>query len=513
MNEKLLKLVAFILIPLYFLSFGFASDFKQEDLRKSILTIEKMEKSTERKKFKSFLSSNVDVLEGLDFNIKNVTAISKMEPIHRPGLTPDWGTAIFESMDFENIVFKNCNFKYLNFSKARFKNTRFIHCNFEGTIFDEAQLKHVLFKNCKLTDASFFRAELKNSCFINNKVDYANFMEATFYRVQYLFNSLQGSNFFKSTANMLSLQEDLQDILFYPHEKNTNTKKPIILISYETKKPALAVTKIIQRIREDGGIPFKFNYADPDIDCVELEKEVQSIIEQIRELPHTEKFKYKSLPKKIFEIAKEQNFPELAKIQKKAFTYVQVVSGVILPGGQDIQPFFYGQEPHPKTSITHDLRRDLLEFAILDELEKRDIPLLGVCRGMQVANVWRGGTLKQHIEGHLFQIQQYHLVDSDSVLASIFISHSQPLTGYSFHHQAVDTLGRGLKTVVLSEDGTIKALEMPKKNFWAFVQWHPECKGDRSTPEAEQLDAKLSEGNLKIYQQFIKATLPTSRMQ
>lgn len=499
-------IISLIMVSITFDSF---CNYPQEDLQKMVLKIQSAQNSNEKdaKIFERFLPSEMRVFQHLDFNIKNLTAISKCEPINRPGWAPDWGTDIFESMWFENLTFQDCNFKWLDLSNTTFKNIKFSRCNFEGTVFDEAILQDVAFEDCNLRDSSFCKSKLSHVLFQKNNATYVNFMEAHLINVSYISNDLQGCNFFGATADSFSIHGDIKNVLFYNITKDVNINKPVVLISWDNKNPGLAAAKIVKKIQDLGGIPFKINYKDSDIDYIKLTEEVKLIVKQINSDLD------KSLAKKILDIAKEGNFPEISKIQKKAHEWVSAVSGVLIPGGQDIQPFFYGQDSHPKTNITSDLRRDLFEFAILDEIEAMNIPLLGVCRGMQVVNVWRGGSLKQHVEGHLYLAQKYRLVKehSDSIIANIFHHSAEPFIGYSFHHQAIDSVGRELTVMASSEDGTIKALEMLGKRFMVLVQWHPEFKGDHSTPEAAQLDAKLSSGNHELYEKFIKAAQETQR--
>ncbi len=152
------------------------------------------------------------------------------------------------------------------------------------------------------------------------------------------------------------------------------------------------------------------------------------------------------------------------------------VDGVVISGGPDIHPCLYGQEEHPELGPT-DIGLDRFEIGFVRRALERELPLLGICRGAEVLNVARGGTLVQHIEGHR-QKEEARITTHDvriepgSRLAEIVGAERAPVNTY--HHQAVDALGAGLRAVAWAEDGVIEAIEMPGPGFVVGVQWHAE---------------------------------------
>ena len=144
---------------------------------------------------------------------------------------------------------------------------------------------------------------------------------------------------------------------------------------------------------------------------------------------------------------------------------------LLLPGGGDVHPRFYGQEPTHATDV--DEARDRYEFALLRQFLDSGRPVLGICRGAQVINVALGGSLTQHIDGHgqAGGADTVHAVRSDDALL-------QSLYGRRFmvnsaHHQAVSRLGSGLRVIAAADDGTVEALRHTSLPILA-VQWHPE---------------------------------------
>jgi len=152
--------------------------------------------------------------------------------------------------------------------------------------------------------------------------------------------------------------------------------------------------------------------------------------------------------------------------------------GLVLSGGPDVDPAIYGQKPDEHTeAIVPD--RDALELALARSALERDVPVLAICRGLQLMNVaHHGGTLTQHIEGHVHRTKDpsdpIHVVvaGADTRLAQILGCNE--LEGNSRHHQAVANLGSGLIVSARAADGVVEGLERPDRRFAVAVQWHPE---------------------------------------
>lgn len=158
---------------------------------------------------------------------------------------------------------------------------------------------------------------------------------------------------------------------------------------------------------------------------------------------------------------------------------LDVLDGLIITGGKDIDPATYGQQPHPATEEPA-RDRDVWELALIDAALHRGMPVLGICRGAQVLNVALGGTLHQHLPdvighgGH----RQGDAVFAESTVRTVDGSRLAALLGpgvqaQCYHHQAIDRLGDGLVISATSE-GVIEAVEMPGRHFVVAVQWHPE---------------------------------------
>jgi putative glutamine amidotransferase len=172
----------------------------------------------------------------------------------------------------------------------------------------------------------------------------------------------------------------------------------------------------------------------------------------------------------------------------EARTAMRRLDGLILTGGGDVDPALYGQVPHPRLGKV-DRARDLFEVALVHEALADDVPVLGVCRGLQLLNVATGGTLHQDIPAELgtsldhrpkvarFEVAHTVEIVAGSLLHRIVKRESMDVN--SLHHQAVDRAGDGLVVTARAGDGVVEALEMPSRTFVLGVQWHPESALDR----------------------------------
>lgn len=163
--------------------------------------------------------------------------------------------------------------------------------------------------------------------------------------------------------------------------------------------------------------------------------------------------------------------------------YASIIDGLVLAGGQDVSPLFYGEEPTPKLGQTLETR-DTFEIEITKEILKLQKPIFAICRGMQVVNVALGGTLYQDIsyldknvikhwqETHPKYISHSVNVEEDSILYKVL---GEKTTINSLHHQAIKELGRNLKASAFSPDGLIEAIESTLSSQYLLgLQWHPE---------------------------------------
>lgn len=183
---------------------------------------------------------------------------------------------------------------------------------------------------------------------------------------------------------------------------------------------------------------------------------------------------------------------------------VKLLDGLILSGGADINPTLYGEEF--KNGIGPvSLERDRGEFLFLQEFIKTGKPILGICRGHQLLNVFMGGTLFQDLKYSDREVLKHRqdfypdmpvhkvkIVDKDNILSELY---GEEIFTNSFHHQAVNKIGNNLTPIAISSDGIIEAFQMKGHRFLYGIQWHP-----------EMMTARGNKDMLKIFKKFIEST-------
>lgn len=173
---------------------------------------------------------------------------------------------------------------------------------------------------------------------------------------------------------------------------------------------------------------------------------------------------------------------------------IKMCNGILLTGGEDVHPSFYKKPEYLELCVEDDVdeRRDEFEWKVLEFTQKNNMPVLGICRGLQIANVFFGGTLIPDIptfgkfnHSKKSGVDTYHTIsiDRNSELHKV----TGALTGEvnSAHHQSADRVGKNLVANAFSTDGIIEGLEWQDptgKPYLNLVQWHPERMKDQSSP-------------------------------
>lgn len=182
----------------------------------------------------------------------------------------------------------------------------------------------------------------------------------------------------------------------------------------------------------------------------------------------------------------------------------EMIDGLYLTGGNDIDPTFFGEEPHPNLG-TINPSRDFFEDELIQQILQQDKPILGVCRGAQIVNVSLGGTMYQDIYAQIDQELLQHSQNAPVHHGSHFVKvtdgsllhkivGTDTLRVNSRHHQANKTEGKGLVFSGIANDGVVEAVESKEHRFVLGVQWHP-----------ENLIQAGCQASQKIFAAFIKA--------
>lgn len=200
------------------------------------------------------------------------------------------------------------------------------------------------------------------------------------------------------------------------------------------------------------------------------------------------------LSAKYFEAVRKAGGYALQSSYGDVESTIDIADGILFSGGGDIEPALSNDEPVKEKQGQISKARDSFEFELMKKAIERNIPVLGICRGMQVMGAVYGAHIIQHMEGHMQRLPKNETlhgisIKNDTLLEKI--TGSRNIRVNSFHHQAV---GNGFSDIVsaVSDDGYIEAIELEKKDFVLGVQWHPEhlCETNE---------------NFKIFKAFVEA--------
>jgi putative glutamine amidotransferase len=177
-------------------------------------------------------------------------------------------------------------------------------------------------------------------------------------------------------------------------------------------------------------------------------------------------------------------------------------SGLLLPGGGDIDPEWYGCERHPRThNVSH--RRDRFELTLLEAALAKDMPVLAICHGMQLLNVHFGGTLEQHLADNTSRLEHDRDMPRAEPVHGVSIEPETLLAAAlgttadvnSHHHQGLGVVAPDLRKIAWAEDGVLEGVEAPGYTWVLGVQWHPEAMAD------------TDEGQERIFEGFMAAAV------
>lgn len=166
------------------------------------------------------------------------------------------------------------------------------------------------------------------------------------------------------------------------------------------------------------------------------------------------------------------------------------IDGVLMPGGADIDPRNYGQAPATDELYGVDPVQDAVDISLIRHVLAHGIPMLAICRGMQITNVALGGTLVQHMDHpHLHHVAS---VTVDECAAELGLSNAT-VNASCYHHQAIDRVADGLTVIARAAEGHVEAVKIESAG-WAFgVQWHPEDNYDTERGQLEIVERFVDE--------------------
>lgn len=420
----------------------------------------------------------------------------------------------FYEVDFSHILMRNCSFWRCEFIDCKYRNVRIEDSNFRLTVFTNCVLNQMQISESDFSFSKFDSCRILNLTCVSSKMrdirfEQCNMIQNVFENVELsgsIFHSvIQNTRFSNLDAEELEIVHCLlkknlfdggvyNDLTMYLNKGFDNQCKGIDLskahiledsifdyfkcILPDQENPKIIFPSNIQGVGyftilesqvliKSGSSPIATRYLPPDVDYQELKGEMDQIF---LDADHAKQPVAQTILEKC------DLYPNIKKVVAYADELVLKGDGVLLPGGEDVNPRLYGIDPDSR-SESYSYDRDLFEIALLDAAKRYHKPVLGICRGSQIGNVYYGGTL-QDVEEH-FDRETTLSVRSDlpedlrSTIVNIF---GEEFSFIALHFQASKQIGKNL--YVVSEDEGIPKLIVSKDASCIFMQLHPEVSYD-----------------------------------
>jgi gamma-glutamyl-gamma-aminobutyrate hydrolase PuuD/uncharacterized protein YjbI with pentapeptide repeats len=360
----------------------------------------------------------------------------------------------FAGMSFDQCTFKGA-FSEVKFSEGLISNSQFDHAYFNQAFFAAGlNFNHTSFTDTYFKDTVFYQNQFQNSLFSHTSFDGTFIGEADFDTVFVSHSNLLGATIY----NTEKMQIVMDNTVFKPETVEAfsqniqflNTDAPVIgLISSPHEiiyggEVGMTGADPYARLKQYGATPvlLDMNNVQESIDYEKLPQEIKSIVQSVPAGVN--------IPKYLL----SQKAENIDKIKAMANEYAKHLDALWIPGGPDVHPAFYGQENKGAHESDYSYAREIFEFALIDHMVTHDKPLMGICHGSQITNVYFGGTLIQHLQGHHddhlvvpLQDQTNYKDYTPGVVSQIL---HEPTIGVSNHHQAIDKIGEGLQVVAMS---------------------------------------------------------------
>ncbi len=402
-------------------------------------------------------------------------------PVDEENILPYEGTDLLKNLNFKNITFKECSFHHVDLSGSKFHDCLFDHCTLHNTLFDRAEFQSTHFFNCDLEDASFDSSQMQRMNFLDCKLHYTQFSHAQLKEV--IFNkenfttneSIIGANFIDADFSHCLVEN--YDLTHCAFDRCIEQDEIIVKQSFGQKKCSFvgevwvskpSSTKLFESLKKEV-IPIKFPVPTAGIDPNRFDAEVYNlltIIESEKSLP-TQSYAYEVIRRAELN---PETYPEISKVLCQTKQMVAEVDALAFPGGKAIEPEFFGQKRIEGVYLCEpSYIKTVFEFSLLYEAQKLHMPVLAICRGCQLANVFYGGTLHP-VPNQIDKVQHYQL--TEPLPAPYHLPLDQPFKGYSFHNHAIDQLAEGFNVVISHEE--IPKMAISIQNPILLVQFHPE---------------------------------------
>lgn len=391
------------------------------------------------------------------------------------GVKIDWSH--FSRSHLKNVRFENCTLYNVSFNRSVLDNCHFIQCTLQEVMFVDASIKYTSFDRTDLLGCSFEDARLQKVLFRKSSMPGTHFLQASMDHCRIVLSDLLDTVFFGTDR----LFEHIDAI----SKQSLRLTKPIGALICPLEKRGISMPKAFIKIEESAGlIPIRISGYPSKVNNRSLNNEVHQL------LLSTPKKQLRNIIRSIVKDAQkiQPSFPNCKKILEKSIVLSKHSHAILLPGGEDIPPTVYGQTVSMHSDWDGDYKRTILEGCLINHCVKRGIPIMGICRGFQLACIYFGSQLTQHVVGQS-GLQEFDscLTHQKGLYGDIF---KDGLMGAVHHHQAVEEIGFSYEFLhpTVIRCGLVKAAE-PGVSAAApaiLLQFHPEFLGPNTADDLKR---------------------------
>ncbi len=410
----------------------------------------------------------------------------------------NFANQMLNNLDFNGLTFNNCKFYWTNCSNSDFENTQFINCDVSNLCFLNSNLSNCKFDKCTMREVMFTGAHIENTLFNHSEIICSSFEDTIIKNSKFDYVIMPATHFLDATIeNTEIFNSYLENTVFFDKfesfnvddesKKTARITKPTTAFLINPEVRGISTPKAFMKLDQNANLlPLRITMHSQKISPEKLNRECETAFGEIgpfdaNRLP---------IPQRLIAYIKENQESEGARILKKTEKLAQYVNSFCLPGGEDLSPALYGQDREEHTDVTSDYRRTILELGIIEQSHKKGIPLMSICRGFQLSNVYFGAQLLQNVEGHK-SVQKYELstVEKTGIFGGVM---KDSIIGAAAHHQAISLTQQAsehLEPSVIYGD-LVKASESKHgaASPMILLQFHPEF---YNTPTANSMSREL----------------------
>lgn len=422
------------------------------------------------------------------------------------------GEISFKDIQLDGITFTDCKFNWTKFGDSNLTGVTFNHCDiFNLSLIGDSKLSDCMFEGCEIRETMFIGSHLTGVVFKNCEIISSSFEDSTLQSCLFQNNTMAGTHFFESNIRECNISNcNLKNTVFFDtfshfiiddeSQQTAIIDRPTTALLVDPENVGITVPKTFLKLDKSSQVlPLRIAINPQKTTKDNVNNEVEAALNFVGPYDPNQP----PIPQRlIHELAKNPD-SDAALILMKSEKLALSVNSIFLPGGEDLPSGLYGQDVEHETEWGGDYRRSILELGLVHQSFNKGIPLMALCRGFQVANVYFGAQLIQDVKGHI-GIQNYKLNNPEKIGLYAEVLKTN-IIGAVAHHQGVPVTSgptEHLEAKVIYE-GLIKASELKDSGSVPMIllQFHPELYKAKSARSMERelidkaLDITMSDKN------------------